>query len=67
MVGDFFMPWSDLPGGYCLAKKNPSEVADHAADLPGRCCVAVARQYFAADQRWSREFLSENFNKKRLK
>jgi len=32
MVGDFFMSEvlpADLPGRYCLAKKNTSEVADH--------------------------------------
>jgi len=39
MVGDFFMSEvlpADLPGGYCVAKKNTSEVADHAADHPGK-------------------------------
>jgi len=28
-----------------LARKIPSEVADHAADLPGRYCLAVATQH----------------------
>jgi hypothetical protein len=47
-----------------VAKKNTSEVADHAADLPGGYCLATATQYFTGALISDH---SQNFNKKRLK